>query len=761
MKALFAALLQALRRIGRWLRDLIAGPEERECGVCHTPLEPGQADCPVCAKEAARLIAASPSRNEPLVLAPLARGRARAPRLETGRPRLAIDLGTSASAVAFKESAGRRSSVQLVDFGPLGEGRKLGAPEPRSSELIGSEIFEGDLTSGQKGTCLGRVARKLNRDQPDKGRYHTSVKRALEAHTLAATGLGESGLNPHLAVNLQHLVGAVFTELLLLAVVPRKSATWRCAQALADDDEALRGVGLTSRIRSGMDHWIRQAGLELFITVPNSFSRHEIEVLREGAIAAARALFDAVDAAPDRPIRVHTLREAEAIAWWEQFADRGEPADAQAEPHVKPATVGPERWLVFDMGAGTTDLALVEVRGSEIRLIRRSGVPLGGDDVDLTTLLYLANGDLREAAVEHLLDGAGARLENVGVTFGARPIAGITPRRAADVLDGVDPAVRQLLKQEARVVKEAWSDFVPPRMEESWLEWLPATLDLVEVQGKAIDDLADESLLEAPFWSDRYRLFVHLVTVGCCQALVDGGSADQNVDRVLISGRGAFLPGIERCLRAALSRAGLSGERTRWSRASQPPERAADTHLDSKLAVVRGAAVFSAAGRRRTAPARLADAITAEIQFSGALREEVFPVIPRNSQLDARGQCRRLYRLTDQPGAELPIRVYRQRVPEETVAAVDDLMVERLDGLYVSATRLCRRPLAFLTLSLGGASEFWLGFQVDEQNSRVDLFASEGSNELTRQTQPLVGLPADPTNPVTGLHSDWLWGGRM
>lgn len=763
MKAFLKWFYDLFARLFGGVRDLFGGRALPECVDCGQQLDLDQSECPRCAEEERKRQEKRKKEAaavKPLVLTPLGRGQANPFDVETGRPRLAIDLGTSASAVGFLHAQAGNHTVHLVDFGQLGDGLEDVGRAPTRSLLVGSQIFDGTLPDEEPFTCLGRTATKLHLQDEARGWYHTSVKRALEANTLGETGLGQSGLSAHLSVNLQRLVVQVFTELLLLAVVPAKSATWRNAVRMAGgDEEAFRGVGLPRQVRTALEGWIPEAGVELYITVPNSFTRHELDVLRDGAEAAAGTLFDALDVPPDKPIKIHTLREAEAIAWWEQSADPDRRA-AREKAKVEGTTVPTERWLVFDMGAGTTDLALVEVHNRDIRLIRRSGVPLGGDDVDLAMLLYLAHEDLRTAAETTLLSGASGRTKDLNVTFGTLPIAGLTPEVAADRLDRCPDEVRQLLKEEARVIKEAWSAYIPAQVEGSWEDWLAATMDLSRVEGKDMNDLSDAALLEAPFWSDRYRLLVHLVTVGCCQPLVDEG-ASQRVDRVLLSGRAAFLPGIWRALQTALGRAGLVDGDTDWGWPSSPAGWTPNAPMAAKLAVVRGAAVFSKMGRRRSAPARLADAITAEIQFSDSPDEEVIPVIPRNTQLDARGQCRRLYRLTDEPGAEVPIAIHRQRLPEEVVAHVDKQMSDRLGTLRVASTRLCRRPLAILNLKMGRADEAWLGFQVDEQNSRVDLFISEEGDELSRLNRKLVGMPADATNPVTSVHSDWLWGGRL
>ncbi len=752
MKDWLKGLLAAIARFFKRIWELIVGTEEPECARCGRPLKPDATGCPHCARREEE----EKEELKPLVLRPLGRGQENPARLAADRPRLAIDLGTSASAVAFMEPEGEDGEVLLVDFGRLGEGGDPFGPAPARSQLIGSEIFDGSTAAGEKITCLGRTAMKLHREDPARGRYHTSVKRALEAHTLKDRKLGSSGLNPHLMANLKGLVVDVFTELLLLAVLPDKSATWRSAVELEGDDrERFRGVGLPLQIRPAIADWIRHAGVELYITVPNSFSRHELEVLRNGADTAARALFDALGAPPDNPIRIHTPREAEAIAWWEQHARRIR-ADSEAEQTEE----GTERWLVFDMGAGTTDLALVEVRDGDIRLIRRSGVPLGGDDVDLTLLLYLVHGDLRDVARSRLMEGSDARLQDLDVSFGSVSTVGLTPEKAADLADAIDPEIRQDVKREARVIKEAWSGFVPPTVEDDLAEWVASVIDLAPVEGRSFGDLSGDALLTAPFWADRYRLFVHLVTVGCCRPLVEEGVANQQVDRVLLSGRATFLPGIEACLKAALAEVGLYEESRQCSWPSPPLGLRVDAPMDAKLAVVRGAAVLSNLGQQRLTPARMADAITADVRFGGG-RAEVFAVIPRNTQLDARGQCRRLYRLTERPGTEVRIGIHRRRIPREVVDAVDRSMRDRLGGRRIASTRLCRRPLAYLSLGMESASEYWLGFQVDEHNSRVDLFTSEEGDELTRTGKKLVGLPADPTNPVTALHSDWLWGGRL
>ncbi len=678
---------------------------------------------------------------------------------------LAIDLGTSASAVVWSRLPDRPpADIPVpVNFGELGQRSALvGGQAP----LVGSQILfsrvplhgEGkNKLGGRQNHCfLGAVADEIQQAHPDHSTsYYTSVKRLLDLPSNDGEGRDSTPL-----FNLPGVVEAVFQELLLMALVPQHSETVQ-GYAMLHGDSA-PGVGFPERHRTSLCRRVLQEGLTLFVTIPNSFSHREVKVLENAAEMAGKEVMRVLRNAhqglqgplQERPT-VRLLRESEAIAWWEHSLDRHE-RKRGGTTRSKDAT--PERWLVFDMGAGTTDLALLEVEERDIHLVRRSGIPVGGDDFDLVFCQHIEPGTvLCDALKKHLpeVPTAMKKVEDMIALRGLSPGERWHPDRLCNLnyLDRV--AVKSTAEHCKRLwsMDEGWKSFVVGDDDDvdggMWKVWTRDTLERRRSVSMGVDDLQDRELLMVPMWARPYRQLVLLITKGCCLGL---GGEEAPVNRVILSGRSARLPGIKKALVAVLRQSGLANDETRvdWVRGTE--EGGGRRAEDAKLAVARGAATYAWEFDYQDTPARMSEQIVAT-----ALNWWEKVVVDLNTQLDPMGRCRALYRMA-RPERQSLLFVYRQRIPKPVVDELrqGDTDQERLD---IETSTFCRKRLFVKAISSGGG-EVWYGFQLDEQKGRVSLFEGDGRGDLS-YIEPDIGEPPDILDhPVTGLPEDWQWSGE-
>jgi hypothetical protein len=312
---------------------------------------------------------------------------------------------------------------------------------------------------------------------------------------------------------------AILRELLLLALAPRHSSTIAELRKHQPGDQDLDrwsdhgGFGLDE---DAIQAALRRA-VEVFLCVPNSFGAQSIEVsttaLKEALADIANRYAELANLVGEGAA-VRVVREAEAIAWAtvEEVRER-------------------ERLLIVDIGAGTTDVAIVESTNGLPRLRMRSGIPFGGDDVD-QLLLVLAK---EQAAEASRAAGAGA---------------------AADVvsLDAVPPGYKASLVRFARGQKEAWSASQTagtPTLTAD-IPYLVRTSHVPDVYTTNIRSVADAER-EA-----RYRTFLqYAISATCAPLLNELHSNNVTLGSVILSGSSSALPQVRQTVQALLTTAGM------------------------------------------------------------------------------------------------------------------------------------------------------------------------------------------------------------
>ncbi len=744
---------------------------------------------------------------------------------------VAVDLGTSASAVATAIHA--EGPPFYVHSGVLGE---IDARLEDRVPLIGSELLGPLSAPGSRAAwyVLGRTGRYwLERLRGSKTNglftpaYYASVKRMLElSGRLDVVKYSLGGVFRELL--LMALCPARSGTVRARYLIEQGHDDWAVPVPQEDLESyvARKQLGFPASVRRYLAGAVRRAGLELYVTVPNAFAFGEVDMMVQ---AARKAGADAMTAwgvrrsgLPD----VHVLREAEAVACWHHHClqpgsspgasqrppgegsawgpgeDQGAPATARVREAARPgvgeppgsssggganggtapallaqqpghATPRTGYWLVFDMGAGTTDLALVLVRERGYRLVHRSGLPVGGDDVDLLFVRHLARQPLREYFADVATGPRAVSFEEVAEHL-SRAAQTPDPLRVGKTaaldeppwvrledtlfLEGLDYRHRLALKRLACECKVLWSHAMRGHL------GAPADPYLEEVFGLSdtVPDLADcreqadfgKYLLRAP----GYRLLLYLVTRGCCQALLERtGPLPSPVDRVVVSGRAARLPLVAEALSYALEEAGYAhpdvttyqwplGSRDR----SQPT-----TEVDSKLAVVRGAAWYGFRRWHHELPRGASNDIVMQTFLS---REGETTLLFRQGEpLDAGGRARKLVAFDIREGSageDFRIRFFHQRLP---VRLVEDLASGRpgtFEALANSA--MCRRILAD---GFRPRVSHLLGIEIDEEQRKLELYAPLEREDLHRVELGPVSVPAT-RHPVTGLQEDWLWEGE-
>lgn len=241
-----------------------------------------------------------------------------------------VDFGTSATVVA-------RFATATINAAPKVE------------LLVGDPPFPSALRIGEQGqvTSVGTEAQRP--DSP--GRLHLSFKRHIELQTRTA------------GVRLPMLAEQV-AQYIALAL-----------------DQCNATVHLSPNSH-------------VYVSVPNGFDGPAIEVIRSGVMAglvrASRANITTLN--------VHVVREGEAVAkLWQhrsRFATRAKFAELKREGRAT-------RWgqqapsdapfVVLDVGAGTTDLTLLQPRPGTDLILMNAGIALGGTDVDHLFVASLAH----------------------------------------------------------------------------------------------------------------------------------------------------------------------------------------------------------------------------------------------------------------------------------------------------------------------------------------------------------------------------------
>jgi len=413
--------------------------------------------------------------------------------------RLCIDFGTSASAVTMVGGS-LDHRFAILGYGGNGEERRtigssvLWVNEDVVGEealIMGSENYRGVWNPGS-GQQISRSFKRLLFDfdmlsEPEQAR----VRRRLRA---------------------------ILRELLLLALAPRHSSTIaelrKHGQSAKQDLDSWSGDGGFGFDADAIRAKLLQA-VEVCLCVPNSFGAQSIEVsttaLKE-ALAEIANRYDELKNLVAEGSGVRVVREAEAIAW----ATVDEVRERQ-------------RLLIVDIGAGTTDVAIVESTNGLPRLRMRSGIPFGGDDVD-QLLLVIATEQAEEQSRQAQATG-GAATDVVA-------------------LDAVPPGEKASLVNDARLRKEIWSasqhDGTPTLMAD--IPFLVRTSHAPETFTTNIRNLADAERQE------RYRTFLqYAISATCAPLLNELRDNGLPLGGVVLSGSSSALPQVRQTVQALLA----------------------------------------------------------------------------------------------------------------------------------------------------------------------------------------------------------------
>lgn len=457
--------------------------------------------------------------------------------------KLAVDFGTSASAAAFVGAGGLLP--QMIHLNP----RRPDRPFISSDVLYRSVIPEHRSFFGVE---EGQFALVLEPRGPkpawceDAEGYSgsTSLKRLL-----AESAQRGEPLDGYL-----DLVTSVFEELLRLALCPQWSRTLS-AHAFVQAPTGATDAELNTARDTALADLRAQVGAQpplplnkcvakfsVAVSVPDSASVQLVRFLQSAVREAVRRVLDLCvaeeeihlepgDNLPrdlatfmDRRVNIRIVREAEATAW-----ALPEGIDQEENPAI----------LVLDVGAGTTDAALVQNLDYP-RVLAAAGLPIGGDDADLLLLRLASEGTFATDQAQ--------RSTAPNLFVAGQPVQGLMQ------LGGLEAPFRARFREDIRGLKESWSRDVShdrtPESDPGYLKLLALTKAIV----KALLGRAASGLVPAP-------------------------------TAVVLGGRGSKLPGILEGVTDLLRDEGLSATVFEYG----------DEGI-AKTAVVRGAARWLAAG---------------------------------------------------------------------------------------------------------------------------------------------------------------------
>ena len=257
----------------------------------------------------------------------------------------------------------------------------------------------------------------------------------------------------------------------------------------------------------------------IVVSVPNNFNGAAISVVQQGVHSALAQLVDELEG-PGLPKveEIQIVREGEAAAYcfWEtrrgnRLATHGRTIDATSWQPISgmlPDDAGAlRRFAVLDIGAGTTDLTLVECepQSGKLRVVLNTGVPIGGVDVDK---LLLSAVTVRPMAVWPYERSAGKKVE---------ALKAIRERKQSH------PAGGGLNGEPGFFDETGWLSFVARVFEDE-------NSDLCVPHR----DAAGEQAVQ------RLRTLVK-VSVGGLLSLLPAAPSDR-IDALVLTGRGSLLP---------------------------------------------------------------------------------------------------------------------------------------------------------------------------------------------------------------------------
>ena len=634
-----------------------------------------------------------PSDGRPLVptqpLRPIPRPKESQP--DAVGLQICIDFGTSASAVTL-------AGDEKHDFAILGyvgnvERRTIGSSvlwlnEDNVGEevlIMGSENYADVLTVG------------------DRHAISRSLKRLLFDYDLLPEG-DQNGVRNRLR--------AILRELLLLAIAPRHSSTIAALRARQGADTV------------HLDYWSDRGGFgwdaekikmklnmsgQICLCVPNSFGPQSIAV-------ATAALTDALAVISSRHpelgnivnCSVRLVREAEAIAWAaiQEVRERG-------------------RVLIVDVGAGTTDVAVVENSNRLPRLRMRSGIPFGGDDVDQLLLVVAAH----QAEVEALQARA----------------AGAASRDVIPV-ESMNVAQKSTLVGNARRGKEAWSV--------SQVQGTPSSPAEIPVLFRDSSDpsrsAAETRDVADPHRETLYGKFLnYAISATCAPLLNELRARGLELGSVILSGSSSALPEVRATVQALLGSVQMRNveihsiaERLRPFDAFGP---ASDVQR-AKLACAWGAAEST---RDWEITRDLRQYVPERITVSHNDREEV---LFEAGMAFADGELTRYLPLPlDAPGHILLFRRY---------FCVPSAFIEEGQRSSSWVRRLIAR-MKLLPRTCGVGVRLTLSDQAPSFHETLNTWyeSTSSPHDMARYDPDVLPQPPgdNERNPVTGLPINWAW----
>jgi len=626
------------------------------------------------------------------------------------RLRICMDFGTSASAVAWARDAMTQTLAVLSDGrDPHMLESFFAIPKPPKVQAELLDALNTRRTAASKAPLgvteepvLGPHARAALEDGDTRFVYYRSLKRLLSD--------GRSDNNA--AIVLERALRFVIQELLLLALAPEHTGTLK----YIEHDDMLRAekaqkLGIPGFSLEG----VGKAGIELFLSVPNAFGAFECEIIQQAATNALEQVLSqlrAIDGWPSRPPRwaPKIIREAEAVVWWEitRLAEQLQGEDDDEDVHLV------KRWLVFDVGGGSTDAALVrvEIRGprADVRTIRHSGVTFGGNDVDALMLKSVFESGVDEKAAWRAV-GANSRLTLLSEYQVLKQIWAKKASGGVKTESGLDDAMK------------LWVGAAMDRGRKTATPTVNSTNLNFEVSGG--------QQCRFPVYQNRLADFLR-ATVGSVIDDLFAAGTSETIDRVVLSGRGALLPGLETALRHHLSARKLIAGDDAVVRATS---RQNDGDNGMKLACVRG---ICAASRNRVPG--LSHFVSHEITYKlGMLRAK--RMWPHGLRLLPGGSARAVLHLTsDERG--LPIELYQRRFPSS------------INGWLPNAAEWSQRLIGGTTLpQIRGSMDYLVDFDCATWKLEVWHLPKGGA---PKSMGPMLDMDAPGRdNPVTGLSFRW------
>lgn len=334
---------------------------------------------------------------------------------------------------------------------------------------------------------------------------------------------------------------ALYRELLLLSFAPAESSTLILLERYLSETSATAEHESNSGEWARLRHWQQHGGLpipredliaglaagaQVRLCVPNSFDALSIDL----AIACFKEALQEVLTvfAPDEiddylnPV-ISVIREAEAVAW-------GAGNDEDQEKIVA---------VLLDIGAGTTDAALVTIVNSIPRVLHRTGVPFGGDDID-QLLVRMAYQD-PNAFVRLQSMKPGYRLQSVRA---ARSEKEAWSRMYAEgVTDEERAFIEAALQAAAAAEAEEDDDDIQVSVE---MPPLPDSREDISIGVMSEDSsgFAAPQTIGNPIGDPRFIRFLRLSVAATCEPLIEAARAEGDIDMILLSGSASYTPGV-------------------------------------------------------------------------------------------------------------------------------------------------------------------------------------------------------------------------